>query len=91
MTEKDRPTGGFEILGSTSRLAAALKNASVLARFGRLEPRRGTLYSVPHESPVYRLRCYDVKNSRKACVPIILVPPLMMSADVFDVSKKSAP
>ncbi|MDF1830998.1 MAG: AMP-binding protein [Porticoccaceae bacterium] len=88
MTEKDRPTGGFEILGSTSRLAAALKNASVLARFGRLEPRRGTLYSVPHESPVYRLRCYDVKNSRKACVPIILVPPLMMSADVFDVSKK---
>jgi len=34
------------------------------------------------------LRCYDVKKSRKARVPIILVPPLMMSADVFDVSKK---
>ncbi len=88
MKEKDKLAGGFEILGSSSRLASALKNASVLARFGRLEPRRGTLYSVPHESPVYRLRCYELKKTNKARVPIILVPPLMMSADVFDVSKK---
>ena len=88
MSKTDKIGSGLEILGSSSRLAAAFKNASVLARFGRLEPRRGTLYSVPHESPIYRLRCYDVKKSRKARVPIILVPPLMMSADVFDVSKK---
>ena len=88
MSEKDKSGSSLEILGSSSRLAAAFKNASVLARFGRLEPRRGTLYSVPHESPIYRLRCYDVKKSRKALVPIILVPPLMMTADVFDVSKK---
>ncbi len=88
MSKTDKSGSGLEILGSSSRLAAAFKNASVLARFGRLEPRRGTLYSVPHESPIYRLRCYEVKKSRKARVPIILVPPLMMSADVFDVSKK---
>ncbi|MEZ0121714.1 MAG: AMP-binding protein [Candidatus Reddybacter sp.] len=88
MGKKDKPSSGLELLGSSSRLSAAFKNASVLARFGRLEPRRGTLYSVPHESPIYRLRCYEVKKSRKARVPIILVPPLMMTADVFDVSKK---
>ena len=88
MSGKNKSGSGLELLGSSSRLSAALKNASVLARFGRLEPRRGTLYSVPHESPIYRLRCYEVNKSRKARVPIILVPPLMMSADVFDVSKK---
>ncbi|RLA46353.1 MAG: hypothetical protein DRR06_05275 [Gammaproteobacteria bacterium] len=88
MTKKDNTSGGLELLGSSSRLSSALKNASVLARFGRLEPRRGTLYSVTHESPTYRLRCYEIKKSRKTRIPIILVPPLMMSADVFDVSKK---
>ena len=88
MSKKDNSSSNLELLGSSSRLSAALKNASVLARFGRLEPRRGTLYSVAHESPTYRLRCYEVKKSHKKLIPIILVPPLMMSADVFDVSKK---
>jgi len=88
MDKKDKTGSGLELLGSASRLSSALKNASALARFGRLEPRRGTLYSVPHETPIYRLRCYDVNKSRKTLTPVILVPPLMMSSDVFDVSKK---
>ncbi|PCJ38386.1 MAG: hypothetical protein COA75_01090 [Cellvibrionales bacterium] len=88
MSEKDKFGSSLELLGNSSRLASAFKNASVLARFGRLEPRRGTLYSVPHETSVYRLRCYEVNKPRKTRIPIILVPPLMMSADVFDVSKK---
>ncbi len=77
---------GSELLGATSRISMALKNASVIARFGRLEPRTGAVYYVANESPDYRLRCYETKKSTTKRTPIILVPPLMISADVFDVA-----
>ena len=71
---------------SPSRLSAAIKNASVIARFGRLQARTGTVYYVAHEGANYRLRCYEIKKSNAKRIPIILVPPLMISADVYDMS-----
>ena len=77
---------GSELLGAPSRISMALKNASVIARFGRLEPRTGTVYYVANESADYRLRCYEIKNPPTKRTPIILVPPLMISADVYDMT-----
>lgn len=77
---------GSEILSAPSRISMALKNASVIARFGRLEPRTGTVYYVANESSDYRLRCYETKKSPTKRTPIILVPPLMISADVYDMT-----
>ncbi len=76
--------------GASSRISMALKNASVIARFGRLEPRTGTVYYVASENANYRLRCYEIKQSNTKSVPIVLVPPLMISADVYDMSSDSS-
>jgi len=78
------------LLDTPSRLSAAVKNASVIARFGRLQARTGTVYYVAHESANYRLRCYEIKKSKTKGIPIILVPPLMISADVYDMSQESS-
>jgi len=75
---------------TSSRLSEAFKNASVIARFGRLQARTGTVYYVAHESANYRLRCYEIKKSKTKRIPIILVPPLMISADVYDMSHESS-
>ncbi len=75
-----------QLLDTPSRLSAAVKNATVIARFGRLQARTGTVYYVAHESANYRLRCYEIKKSSAKRIPIILVPPLMISADVYDMS-----
>ena len=78
------------LLSTPSRLSAAVKNASVIARFGRLQARTGTIYYVAHESANYRLRCYEIKTSKTQRIPIILVPPLMISADVYDISPENS-
>ena len=84
------PTKRNQLLDTPSRLSAAVKNASVIARFGRLQARTGTVYYVAHESANYRLRCYEIKKSSSKRIPIILVPPLMISADVYDMSHDSS-
>ncbi len=87
--KKDKPTRST-LRGTPSRLSAAVKNASVIARFGRLQARTGTVYYVAHEGANYRLRCYEIKNSNAKRIPIILVPPLMISADVYDISQDNS-
>ncbi|RLA46351.1 MAG: acyl-CoA synthetase [Gammaproteobacteria bacterium] len=82
----DKDGKHLELFDSLPNLSAAIKNASVIARFGRLRPRTGTVYYVAHENANYRLRCYETKQSKAKRIPIILVPPLMISADVFDVA-----
>jgi len=77
-------------ISTPSRLNAAVKNASVIARFGRLQARTGTVYYVAHESANYRLRCYEIKKSDTKRIPIILVPPLMIAADVYDMSQDNS-
>lgn len=73
-----------------SRITMAMKNASVIARFGRLQPRTATVYCVPHQTADYRLRCYEIQASRSKRIPILLVPPLMISADVYDMASESS-
>jgi putative long chain acyl-CoA synthase len=70
-----------------SRLGAAAQNALEVARFGGLttdeEP---SPYEVVSEHRVYRLRHYYGDDRNGSGPPVLLVPPLMLAAEIYDVS-----
>ncbi len=74
------------ITGPVGRLGAAAQNALEVARFGGLttddEP---SPYEVASEHRVYRLRHYYA-GENGAGPPVLLVPPLMLAAEIYDVS-----
>ena len=74
---------------SITRLGVAAQNALEIARFGGLETGdEPSPYEVLAEGPVHRLRRYfaDRAAERPDRPPILLVPPLMVSTEVYDVS-----
>ncbi len=79
---------------SIVRFGQAAQNALEVARFGGLETgEQSTPYEVVSSHRVYKLRRYgdpdaSVGGARRP--PIILVPPMMLSADVYDVSPQSS-
>jgi putative long chain acyl-CoA synthase len=76
-----------------ARLGAAAQNALEVARFGGLttdeEP---SPYEVASEQRVYRLRHYypDGSGSDPPASPVLLVPPMMLAAEVYDVSPSTS-
>jgi putative long chain acyl-CoA synthase len=66
------------------RLGLAWQNALEIARAGRLTAPYGAAFEVIHEERVYRLRRY-AGNSTIA-EPLLLVPPLMVASEVYDIS-----
>ncbi len=95
-----------QITGPVGRLGNAAQNALEVARFGGLatdeEP---SPYDVVSEQRVYRLRRYyaPTEEERKATArgngsakaaghgpPILLVPPMMLAAEVYDVSPRTS-
>jgi putative long chain acyl-CoA synthase len=83
------------IVRPISRAGAAAQNALELARFGGLatdeEP---SPYEVAREHRVYRLRHYYPgpagQNGRAVGPPIVLVPPMMLAAEVYDVAPNTS-
>jgi putative long chain acyl-CoA synthase len=76
------------------RLGATAQNALEVARFGGLETgEEPSPYEVVAEHRVFRLRRYfpqrRVRRPRGS-PPILLVPPLMLRAEVYDVSPRSS-
>jgi putative long chain acyl-CoA synthase len=75
------------ITAPVGRLGAAAQNAMEVARFGGLatdeEP---SPFEVVSEHRVYRLRRYYDGDGRSAGPPVLLVPPMMLAAEVYDVS-----
>ena len=69
-----------------SRLAAAARNGLEVARFGGLGEREPSPYEVLAEGTHYKLRHYFSEAPLRDRPPAVLVPPLMMSAEVWDVS-----
>ncbi len=69
------------------RLGRAWDNALELARAGRLTAPYGARFELVHEERVYRLRHYahDAVAAAPAA-PLLLVPPLMVAAEVYDIS-----
>ncbi len=74
-----------------SRLGAAAQNALEVARFGGLETdQEPSPYEVVSEQRVYRLRRYYPADTDQVGDPILLVPPMMLAAEVYDVSPNSS-
>jgi len=79
------------ITAPVGRLGAAAQNALEVARFGGLttdeEP---SPYEVASEQRVYRLRHYYPGTSKRPGPPVLLVPPMMLAAEVYDVSPSTS-
>src|SRR5690348_12475117 len=73
-----------------NRIGAAAQHAPEVARFGGLatdeEP---SPYEVAAEERVYKLRHYYAEE-RQGGPAILLVPPLMLAAEVYDVSRQTS-
>jgi putative long chain acyl-CoA synthase len=69
------------------RIGAAAQNALEVARFGGLETHEEpSPYEVAAEHRVYRLRHYYPDGEADLGPPVLLIPPLMLAAEVYDVS-----
>jgi putative long chain acyl-CoA synthase len=65
----------------------AWQNALEIARAGRLTAPYGAPFEVVHEERVYRLRRYQRAAVDTApAAPLLLVPPLMVASEVYDIS-----
>ena len=77
------------ITSPLNRVAAAAQNALEVARFGGLETgEEASPFEVVAERPIYRLRRY-FPDQENAGSPVVLVPPMMLAAEVYDVSPSS--
>jgi putative long chain acyl-CoA synthase len=73
------------------RLGAAAQNALEVARFGGLTTEeQPSPYEVAAEHRVYRLRHYYADGNRSAGPAVLLVPPLMLASEVYDVSPRTS-
>lgn len=71
------------------RLGLAWQNALEIARAGRLTAPYGAPFEVIHEEKVWRLRRYArpaPPGAKPVAAPLLLVPPLMVTAEVYDIS-----
>ena len=74
------------------RLGAAAQNALEVARFGGLATdERSAPYELAAEHRVYKLRHYFAEGERRpAAPPLVLVPPLMLAAEIYDVAPSTS-
>jgi len=66
-----------------------MQNALEIARLGRLNPSRSEPYEVVERDRHYSLRRYGGVEDRPesiASAPLLLVPPLMLTAEIYDVA-----
>lgn len=73
-------------VGFAGRILAAARNGIEIARFGGLGEREAQPYSIVAHGPNHRLRRYYPDEAKEAAVPVVLVPPLMLTAEVWDVA-----
>ncbi|AOW94667.1 acyl-CoA synthetase [Rhodococcus sp. WMMA185] len=76
-------------MGTIRRVVATAQNGLEVVRLGGLETGlTNSPFEVIERSPMYRLRRYfPDTDAAEAGPPIVLVPPMMMSADVYDVTR----
>jgi len=76
--------------GLFGRLLAAVQNGVEIARFGGLAERQASPYGVVDEGRDHRLRRYFPELAGRDRPVALLVPPLMMSSEVWDVEPESS-
>jgi putative long chain acyl-CoA synthase len=62
------------------------QNALELIRLGRLASPYGAPFEVVHEDRTYRLRRYQGRPTPEDAPVLLLVPPLMVTAEIYDIS-----
>ncbi len=85
-------TGGPAVaIRYARRAAATARNAAEVVRFGGLDTgESGSPFTVQAEASNYRLRHYFADDVPEQASPILLVPPLMLTTEVWDVSPGSS-
>jgi putative long chain acyl-CoA synthase len=68
------------------RLGLMWQNGLEIARAGRLTAPYGAPFEVMHQERVYRLRRYERTAEQRIAAPLLLVPPLMVASEVYDIS-----
>ena len=91
MTDERPPGTRDDSLGGWEDLRRSAANALRLLRQGRIAAPYSAPYEVAHQSPTYRLRHYTWATTERLDAPhlaeaILLVPPLMITAEVYDIS-----
>lgn len=83
---------GQGLLGSVNRVAAYVQNGVEVLRFGGLDTgERSSPYRVVDRQPMYRLRRYFADESpTNGRPPVVLVHPMMLSAELWDVSPSTS-
>ena len=72
------------------RVVATTRNWLEVARYGGLETgEEPSPYDVVTQGRIHKLRRYRT-NGEKGRHKVLLVPPLMLTADVFDVSTQAS-
>ncbi|APR80866.1 Polyhydroxyalkanoic acid synthase [Minicystis rosea] len=85
MTAPPRSPRRSRLQSRLGRVEQAAANALEVMRLGRLTARRDTPYEIVHQGHHYRLRRYGEARTPGRPV-ILLVPPLMVTAEVYDVA-----
>jgi putative long chain acyl-CoA synthase len=81
------------VVRPVARVGAAAQNALEVARFGGLETgEEASPFEIAAEGRIYRLRRYfpPAAGGPDAGPPIVLVPPMMLAADVYDIAPSSS-
>jgi putative long chain acyl-CoA synthase len=79
------------VMRPMGRLGAAAQNALEVARFGGLSTgEQPSPYAVVAEHRVYRLRRYYPDADKTGAPPVLLVPPLMLASEIYDVSPQTS-
>jgi putative long chain acyl-CoA synthase len=74
-----------------ARLGAAAQNALEVARFGGLSSdQEPSPHEVVSEHRIYRLRRYHPGAIAPDAPPVLLVPPMMLAAEIYDVSPQTS-
>ena len=73
------------------RVSHTARNVAEVVRFGGLETdEQESPYAVAAEHANYRLRHYFDGDIAEGAIPVLLVPPLMMTTEVWDVSPSTS-
>src|SRR6266545_1460355 len=68
------------------RVGMAWQNALEIVRAGRLTAPYGAPFEITHQTPIYRLRHYRAEGVAAGGRPLLLVPPLMVASEVYDIA-----
>lgn len=84
MSENDRKS--LPVPKVLRRVGAGAKNALTILKKGRLGAPYSAPYEVAAEGRAHQLRRYRSEGAGEPVAPVLLVPPLMVTSEIYDIS-----